>query len=188
MMEEIIIQLDFNYALPVRSNINSLVPGKNNEEVTYVDWNLGVPPSFKNTLAILKKTGYPLTIEELDINKISLTYYEEENISEQEEFFYTKPEEIKAIQNALVLERNAYAGGDTETVSNVAVAVYMEQGKMMNSLFLKRADVPDFVLDKMQELGISPEFSDNSDDDGDTMTTYQKTINSSGRWLAWFGK
>ena len=188
MMEEIIIQLGFNYALPVRSNINSLVPGKNNEEVTYVDWNLGVPPSFKNTLAILKKTGYPLTIEELDINKISLTYYEEENISEQEEFFYTKPEEIKAIQNALVLERNAYAGGDTETVSNVAVAVYMEQGEMMNSLFLKRADVPDFVLDKMQELGISPEFSDNSDDDGDTMTTYQKTINSSGRWLAWFGK
>ncbi len=188
MMEEIIIQLDFNYALPVRSNINSFVPGKNNEEVTYVDWNLGVPPSFKNTLAILKKTGYPLTIEELDINKISLTYYEEENISEQEEFFYTKPEEIKAIQNALVLERNAYAGGDTETVSNVAVAVYMEQGEMMNSLFLKRADVPDFVLDKMQELGISPEFSDNSDDDGDTMTTYQKTINSSGRWLAWFGK
>ena len=55
-------------------------------------------------------------------------------------------------------------------------------------MVLKSADVPDFVLDKMQELGISPEVSDDSDDDGDTITTYQKTIKSSGRWLAWFGK
>lgn len=188
MVEETTIRLDFNYVLPVRNDVNSLVPGQNKEEVTYADWNLGVPPSFKNTLAILEKTGYPLTIEELDINKISLTYYEEDDASTQEEVSYTKPEEIKAIQNALILEQTDYASGDTKVVSNVIVTAYTEKGETVNSLVLKSADVPDFVLDKMQELGISPEVSDDSDDDGDTMTTYQKTINSSGRWLAWFGK
>ena len=188
MVEETTIRLDFNYVLPIRNDVNSLVPGQNKEEVTYADWNLGVPPSFKNTLAILEKTGYPLSIEELDINKISLTYYEEEDASTQEEVSYTKPKEIKAIQNALILEQTDYASGDTKVVSNVIVTVYTEKGETVNSMVLKSADVPDFVLDKMQELGISPEFSDDSDDDGDTITTYQKTINSSGRWLAWFGK
>lgn len=172
MVEETTIRLDFNYVLPVRNDVNSLVPGQNKEEVTYADWNLGVPPSFKNTLAILEKTGYPLTIEELDINKISLTYYEEEDASTQEEVSYTKPKEIKAIQNALILEQTDYASGDTKVVSNVIVAVYTEKGETVNSMVLKSADVPDFVLDKMQELGISPEVSDDSDDDGDTITTY----------------
>ena len=172
MVEETTIRLDFNYVLPVRNDVNSLVPGQNKEEVTYADWNLGVPSSFKNTLAILEKTGYPLTIEELDINKISLTYYEEEDASTQEEVSYTKPKEIKAIQNALILDQTDYASGDTKGVSNVIVTVYTEKGETVNSMVLKSADVPDFVLDKMQELGISPEVSDDSDDDGDTITTY----------------
>ena len=172
MVEETTIRLDFNYVLPVRNDVNSLVPGQNKEEVMYADWNLGVPPSFKNTLAILEKTGYPLSIEELDINKISLTYYEEEDASTQEEVSYTKPKEIKAIQNALILDQTDYASGDTKGVSNVIVTVYTEKGETVNSMVLKSADVPDFVLDKMQELGISPEVSDDSDDDGDTITTY----------------
>lgn len=172
MVEETTIRLDFNYVLPISNDVNSLVPGQNKEEVTYADWNLGVPPSFKNTLAILEKTGYPLTIEELDINKISLTYYEEEDASAQEEVSYTKLEEIKAIQNALILEQTDYASGDTKVVSNVIVTVYTEKGETVNSMVLKSTDVPDFVLDKMQELGISPEVSDDSDDDGDTITTY----------------
>lgn len=172
MVEETTIRLGFNYVLPVRNDVNSLVPGQNKEEVMYADWNLGVPSSFKNTLAILEKTGYPLTIEELDINKISLTYYEEEDASTQEEVSYTKPKEIKAIQNALILDQTDYASGDTKGVSNVIVTVYTEKGETVNSMVLKSADVPDFVLDKMQELGISPEVSDDSDDDGDTITTY----------------
>ena len=113
--------------------------GKNKEEVTYADWNLGVPPSFKNTLAILEKTGYPLSIEELDINKISLTYYEEENTSDTgRSFLIRNREEIKAIQNALILEQNCTTQVVIrKVVSNVIVTVYTEKGETVNSMVSK---------------------------------------------------
>ena len=56
--------------------------------------------SFKNTLAILKETGYPLTVEELDIEKIVLNYFNDEN-GQQEDVTYENPEEIKSSERGI---------------------------------------------------------------------------------------
>ena len=186
MVKEAMLRLDFNYVLPVTDNVNSLVPGKKDKQVMYANWNLGVYPSFKNTLEILKKTGYPLTIEELDINSISLNYYGGED--NQEEVSYTKPEEIKALQNALTLDQIAYPDGGAETISNVGVTVYTERGETLNALSLKREDAPEFVLKKMEELGIDTDAptdrSPDGNDDDDALTAMQKITRVSNR-LNW---
>ena len=153
MVEETTIRLDFNYVLPIRNDVNSLVPGQNKEEVTYADWNLGVPPSFKNTLAILKETGYPLTVEDLDIEKIMLNYFNDED-GQQEDVTYEMPEEIKALKEALTVRYNGYVDKDSEIYQNIYVSVYTDKGEAVNAYGLKTEKLPDFVKEKITEMGI----------------------------------
>ena len=88
------VKIDFAYQLPGKQNVNNMIPGNTNTDVQYAEWIVGIYPSFKNTLAILKETGYPLTVEELDIEKIMMNYFNDEN-GQQEDVTYENPEEIK---------------------------------------------------------------------------------------------
>ena len=75
-MELPVARLDVMYRLPEEENINHMVPDENYSSYTYGSWSVYVYPSFKNTLEILKKTGYPLSIDELDITGIKIHYYD----------------------------------------------------------------------------------------------------------------
>ena len=68
-------------------DVNNMIPGNTNADVQYAEWIVGIYPSFKNTLAILKETGYPLTVEDLDIEKIMLNYFNDED-GQQEDVTY----------------------------------------------------------------------------------------------------
>lgn len=167
MLEPAIVRLTFEYELPGKNDINNLVPGKKNSSAIYTNWDLGICPSFKNTLAILVKTGYPLTIEEIKIDRISLTYYgNEDSSTEKETVTYEKTEEIKALQKALTVVGGGYQNDESETFSDrIGVTVSTGQGEAVNMMTLKRADTPDFVLEKMKELGIDTDESDSIKED-----------------------
>ncbi|MBU5479975.1 DUF6449 domain-containing protein [Blautia sp. MSJ-19] len=150
------VRIDFEYKLPVKRSVAAMIPGESEESSNYVDWVLGIYPSFKNTLAILKETGYPLTIDELKINKITLNYnYGDINETPAEEVTYEKPEEIEALQKAMVVKFSGYFGDDAEVSTNIDVSAYTEQGEVMNVFGLKLSELPDFVQDKLDELGIT---------------------------------
>ena len=64
------------------------------------NWIVGIYPSFKNTLAILKETGYPLTVEDLDIEKIVLNYFNDEN-GQQEDVTYENARRNKSSERGI---------------------------------------------------------------------------------------
>lgn len=156
LMEIPAIKIDFEYQLPTKRSVAAMVPGKSEESKAYADWVIGICPSFKNTLAILKETGYPLTIEELKINKITLTYnYGDIDEDKTEKVTYEKPEEIRALKDAMVLRSGGYLQNDAEASTNIDVSAYTDQGELMIYYGLKVSALPDFVQEKMDELGIT---------------------------------
>ena len=148
------VKIDFAYQLPRKQDVNNMIPGNTNADVQYAEWIVGIYPSFKNTLAILKETGYPLTVEELDIEKIVLNYFNDEN-GQQEDVTQENPEEIKALKEALTVRYNGYADKDSEIYQNIYVTVFTDKGEAVNAYGLKTGKLPDFVKEKITELGIT---------------------------------
>lgn len=148
------VKIDFNYQLPGKQNVNNMMPGNTNADVQYAEWIVGIYPSFKNTLAILKETGYPLTVEDLEIEKIMLNYFNDED-GQQEDVTYEKPEEIKALKEALTVRYNGYVDKDSEIYQNIYVSVYTDKGEAVNGYGLKTEKLPDFVKEKITEMGIT---------------------------------
>ena len=147
------VKIDFSYQFPGKQSVNNMVPGNTNTDVQYAEWIVGIYPSFKNTLAILKETGYPLTVEELDIEKIMMNYFNDEN-GQQEDVTYENPEEIKALKEALTIRYNGYVDKDSEIYQNIYVSVFTDKGEAVNTYGLKTEKLPDFVKEKITELGI----------------------------------
>ena len=147
------VKIDFAYQLPRKQDVNNMIPGNTNADVQYAEWIVGIYPSFKNTLAILKETGYPLTVEELDIEKIVLNYFNDEN-GQQEDVTYENPEEIKALKEALTVRYNGYVDKDSEIYQNIYASVFTDKGEAVNTYGLKTEKLPDFVKEKITALGI----------------------------------
>ena len=147
------VKMDFAYQFPGKQDVNNMIPGNTNANVQYTNWIVGIYPSFKNTLAILKETGYPLTVEDLDIEKIMLNYFNDED-GQQEDVTYEMPEEIKALKEALTVRYNGYVDKDSEIYQNIYVSVYTDKGEAVNAYGLKTEKLPDFVKEKITEMGI----------------------------------
>ena len=147
------VKMDFAYQFPGKQDVNNMIPGNTNANVQYANWIVGIYPSFKNTLAILKETGYPLTVEDLDIEKIMLNYFNDDD-GQQEDVTYEMPEEIKALKEALTVRYNGYVDKDSEIYQNIYVSVYTDKGEAVNAYGLKTEKLPDFVKEKITEMGI----------------------------------
>ena len=148
------VKIDFAYQLPGKQDVNNMIPGNKTEYVQYANWIVGIYPSFKNTLAILKETGYPLTVEDLDIKKIMLNYFNDED-GQQEDVTYENPEEIEALKEALTVRYNGYVEKDSEVYQNIYVSVFTDKGEAVNAYGLKTENLPDFVKEKLTGLGIT---------------------------------
>ena len=148
------VKIDFAYQLPGKQDVNNMIPGNKTEYGQYANWIVGIYPSFKNTLAILKETGYPLTVEDLDIKKIMLNYFNDED-GQQEDVTYENPEEIEALKEALTVRYNGYVEKDSEIYQNIYVSVFTDKGEAVNAYGLKTENLPDFVKEKLTGLGIT---------------------------------
>ena len=148
------VKIDFAYQLPGKQDVNNMIPGNKTEYGQYANWIIGIYPSFKNTLAILKETGYPLTVEDLDIKKIMLNYFNDED-GQQEDVTYENPEEIEALKEALTVRYNGYVEKDSEIYQNIYVSVFTDKGEAVNAYGLKTENLPDFVKEKLTGLGIT---------------------------------
>ena len=146
MLEVPVASLNLSYSLPVEENASNLAPGQK-EPVSQASWVVNVMPGFQETLAILEKTGYPLSIDEINIRSVTVTYYGDEKETSVE---YTKPEEIEALKAAIYpsyfyapwLERSAGVS-----------ATYISDRGNNNFVDLLADKLPDFVKEKMAEVG-----------------------------------
>ena len=128
------------YTLPVAQDIYSLVPGeKNPDGQAYGEIKLF--PSYKNTIAVLKETGYPLSLKDTDIKKAKIVYYDESG-EEEKTAEYTEKEQIEA----LVQAANPSFGDCSwiEYEPDVMVIFQTEQGEECYAELLKDR-TPEFV-------------------------------------------
>ena len=90
----------------------------------------------------------------MDIEKIVLNYFNDEN-GQQEDVTYENPEEIKALKEALTVRYNGYTDKDSEIYQNIYVSVFTDKGEAVNAYGLKTGKLPDFIKEKITELGIT---------------------------------
>ena len=157
-MELPVARLDVMYRLPEEENINHMVPDENYSSYIYGNWSVYVYPSFKNTLEILKKTGYPLSIDELDITGIKIHCYnmdDDGNETDSTTVEYTSSAEIKELKKAIVPGAlGLFSVSDRDLLNNVTVEVVIKGNEESVIMDLLKDKIPDFVEEKFAELGI----------------------------------
>lgn len=133
-------ELHISYILPVTEDIHSLVPGEEKpEKRAYGEINLF--PSYKDTIAVLKETGYPLSFEETEIKKAKILYYNESG-EEETAAEYTEKEQLEALVQAAAPSFDTFAWIEYEP--DVAAIFQTEQGEECYAEFL-RGRIPEFI-------------------------------------------
>ena len=86
--------------VPERTSITNMVPKGNS--MRYVYTNVYVYPEFKRTVAILKETGYPLSIDDVQVDQVEIRYWIADSYEETETIVYSDEEQIQELKKALV--------------------------------------------------------------------------------------
>lgn len=133
------IQLSYN--LPGREKADRMTPGTETYQVSAYG-NCTIYPSYKNTMKILRETGYPLTVEEAFVKKVSITYYREDGQTVTED--YTDEKEIEAVKKAAVPVIGSFVWLDY--AENISVSFETEQG--ITYMDLLEENLPDFIKEK----------------------------------------
>ena len=129
------------YILPVVEDIHSLVP-KEEKPKGQAYGEITLFPSYKNTISVLKETGYPLSLKETDIKKAKIFYYNE--LGEEEQTAeYTEKEQLEALVQAAAPSFGECSWIEYEP--DVAVIFQTEQGEEGYAQFLKD-QTPEFIL------------------------------------------
>lgn len=137
--------IQLGYVLPGRARADRMEPG----EETYKQSAYGnciLYPSYKNTMKVLKETGYPLTVEETSVKKVSITYYREDGQTVTED--YTDEKEIEAVKKAAVPVMGNFAWLDY--AEDISVSFEIEQGSTYMDLL--EENLPDFIKEKQMLL------------------------------------
>lgn len=156
LMTESVIQIGLNYELPSVVSVDNMIPGDSDRYLSYAYWYFGIPASFENTLAILKETGYPLSVDEINISKIRLVCYRDSEDEQSEEIVYEDKNEIEELQSALTFDVNGRVYTDEKVYPLITVYVESDHTsgeEMTMDLLIERT--PKFVTDKLGEFGIS---------------------------------
>ena len=96
-------RLSFQFDLPHKPDYYEKVEADGYAYYSYYGTIL-IMPSFKNTIAILKETGYPLSIEDVDIRCVKINYWNSGSYYENDAEYveYTDEKNLKEIRKALV--------------------------------------------------------------------------------------
>ncbi len=148
MLELPCARLEIMYRLPAQERADRMVPGRKAPTLN-ASWWVNIYPSYKRTLAILEETGYPLSMDELEIEKVSVVYYDDTG----EEFItdYEDPEKVEALKKAMV---PAYFTGPWMDVSG-EMGVYLFGVKNQPAgayMCLLNERIPDFINEDFQDI------------------------------------
>lgn len=130
--------IQLSYRLPGAMNVRTLVPGEENRK-EYAYSTINVLPEYKNTLSVLKETGYPITLDDVAVKKATIVYYGKEK---EKTAAYEKTEDLEALKAAAVPVSGFYSWLECE--EDISVILQSEQGYEFYVQLLKNK-TPDFV-------------------------------------------
>lgn len=143
--------LNFSYRLPEEQELLKDMPG--GQELGYWQAETAVYPSFERTVAILKETGYPMSMEEVELKSVEITYYSDYNDysdgREASSVSYESREELDALKKAIV----PYGLNSSwmKNESGIDVTFETEEGWGERYAYLLKDKVPDFVTETLKE-------------------------------------
>ena len=87
--------------VPEESTLNNMMPGENTS-TRYLEGKYYVFPQFKRTVEILKETGYPVSMEEVNITSVETEYYMNEKKTESSSVIaYREPKQLEELKQVL---------------------------------------------------------------------------------------
>lgn len=137
--------IQLGYVLPARTRADRMEPGEDLYKQSAYG-NCILYPSYKNTMKVLEETGYPFTVEEASVKKVSITYYDQDGQIVTED--YTDEKEIEAVKKAAVPVIGNFAWLDY--AEDISVSVETNQGMAYFDLLEEK--LPDFIKEKRQSL------------------------------------
>lgn len=133
-------RLEVVCSIPVDETADQLIPGKKKMPEN-VYWSVNILPAYQRTLALLKQTEYPMSMEDLGIEKVSVTYYHTDS---EETVVYEKPEEIEALKPAMVPYSLTSMWMDYYTKADACS--YFDKKQINGTyVYLLKDQIPDFV-------------------------------------------
>ncbi|MDO4340573.1 MAG: DUF6449 domain-containing protein [Eubacteriales bacterium] len=137
--------LTFSYRIPEEVEIFKGIQGGQ----TLNNWQteVSVYPSFERTVAILKETGYPMSMEEVDLKSVEITYYS--STGESAIVSYESREELDDLKKAIVPYRMCSAW--IKKQSDIDLMLQVEDGWGETYAYLLKEKTPDFVTETMKE-------------------------------------
>lgn len=131
--------------VPAQSQVDNMVPGKK-ESTSYLSGYFYVYPEFKRTVEILKETGYPVSMKDVNITSVTIQYYMNEDHNE-----YSSPvvyeeagqlEELKKVLKCYQLVQ-VWENKYTDQWGDLTVKINGEES--MNIWVIPENAVPEFV-------------------------------------------
>ncbi len=130
--------------IPVESKADRL------EQKEFYSCNFFVYPSFQRTVAILRETGYPMSMDEVKIAKFEAMRYGE-NGEEGNRISYTDKEQIDAIKKVVLPSGLLPSWIPTE--SGISISFYNEQsfGNGGTYVYALKDQLPEFVKNDLEK-------------------------------------
>ena len=148
--EEIpMVYLDFTFRdIPMARSEEEMRMGYSEKDNYYAC--VFVYPGFKRTMAILEETGYPLSIEEMQVDSVTITYYSDKNLTETaKEIVYDSPEQISQLKKCMISQ--GYGAEIWADVVTKADAV-IQTGAKTQYVHLIKDKLPEFVKKDLKEV------------------------------------
>lgn len=142
--------LEFDYEVPHEPEEYEINISSDGLSYTHLYSEVMVYPTFKRTLAILKETSYPLTVDDLELDYVTVTYWNDDAGNDSyDEIEYTDKEELEALKKAIV---PYYLGVHwLKYESDMDVLFYLKGSMDSGSGWLKSEKIPDFVKKRKVE-------------------------------------
>lgn len=143
--------LSFDYSnLPAAQTYNGFPVEGDVHRVGY-STSLFVYPSFKRTVALLEETGYPLSMNDADIEKIELTY----SVLGEDGTYLTEQDVIEDAEQIEQLKSSLIPASFWNTIQiyepNVYAKVYVKNSNGFTAQLLTEK-IPEFVQERMNAL------------------------------------
>lgn len=148
--EEIpMVYLDFTYRdLPMERSEEEIRMGYSKKENYYAC--VLIYPGFNRTMAMLEETGYPLSIEEVQVDSVTITYYQDEKLTESaKEVVYNSQEQISQLKKCMISQ--GY-GAEIMTDIVTTVDVVILAGDKKQYVYLVKENLPNFVTEELNHL------------------------------------
>lgn len=139
--------------VPRITTITSMVPG--HSSTCYMSSGFYVYPEFTRTIAILKETGYPLSLEEVSLDKVEIRYWIGDSGEETETITYVDKEQLQEIKKALV-STALYPSWKPYVCDWSEINLYLDGKEAGDDWLLEKDTYPEFM--KKDEKAARPEL------------------------------